>query len=145
MWLHDVWGFLTDNVAAYFWQFLANVFQLMAMHIEILAHFGVVPYFKLEKLIVNPLTLKLYISGLSRRVSSLKFFFLNSQVWKTMSQLSKSNVNCCFCSWNPTTEKYSPSIWHFTWDPPKLIAEACGATILMRSKSFKPQISGTRD
>ena len=22
-----------------------------------------------------------------------------------------------FCSWNPTTEKYSPSIWHFTWDP----------------------------
>ena len=22
-----------------------------------------------------------------------------------------------YCSWNPTTEKYSPSIWHFTWDP----------------------------
>ena len=35
----------------------------MAMHIEILAHFGVVPHFQLEKLIVNPLTLKLYISG----------------------------------------------------------------------------------
>ena len=30
------------------------------MRIEILAHFGVVPYFKLEKLILNPLTLKLY-------------------------------------------------------------------------------------
>ena len=37
--------------------------RLMAMHIEILAHFGVVPHFKLEKLIENPLTLKLYISG----------------------------------------------------------------------------------
>ena len=34
--------------------------RLMATHIEILAHFGVVPYLKLEKLIVNPLTLKLY-------------------------------------------------------------------------------------
>ena len=37
--------------------------EAMAMHIEILAHFGVVPHFKLEKLIENPLTLKLYISG----------------------------------------------------------------------------------
>ena len=56
---------MTDNVAAHFRQFFANVLRLrlMAMHIEILAHFGVVPHFKLEKLIENPLTLKLYISG----------------------------------------------------------------------------------
>ena len=77
-------------------------------------------------------------------------FFLNSQVCKTLSQFSIVQTECeLFLDTAPGTQQQKNTAHQsgilLGTQAPKLIAQACGATILMRSKSFKPQISGTRD